>query len=224
MNIELPRIEELDRPLRPSVNSPTFGGRENYCNHLLEPRRDGIDPFLNSLLDRSSPSRRVTSTGSISVRRPRNSRGGTRCNVKYTDQQIDFIDYFRVDQHLSWKEVEAKYAAAFPEDAAKGHKRGPQGLQGVYYRKNKQIPVTDPNNLLVFDEDDNPKTFQCDVREQGKKMNSSIGLLSMHPERAITYPWVSEKHKRQCEKLDKLSLMPPECGSRRDEQREIANF
>ncbi|GKT83840.1 hypothetical protein Ct61P_01690 [Colletotrichum tofieldiae] len=68
-----------------------------------------------------------------------------------------------------------------PEDAAKGHKRGPQGLQGVYYRKNKQIPVTDPNNLLVFDEDDNPKTFQCDVREQGKKMNSSIGLLSMHP-------------------------------------------
>ncbi|GJC95226.1 hypothetical protein ColKHC_04052 [Colletotrichum higginsianum] len=143
-----------------------------------------------------------TSSGACSPsRRPRRSPTGSRCNVKYTIQQVDFIDYFRVDHHLSWKEVEAKYASVFPEDAAKGHKRGPQGLQGVYYRKNKQIPATDPNNLLVFDEDDNPKTFQCDVREQGKKMNNSIGLLGMHPERAITYAWVSEEHKRQYEKL-----------------------
>ncbi|KAJ3951779.1 hypothetical protein N0V92_011796, partial [Colletotrichum tropicale] len=120
--------------------------------------------------------------------------------------QVDFIDYFRVDHHLSWKEVEAKYASVFPEDAAKGHKRGPQGLQGVYYRKNKQIPATDQNNLFVFDEDDNPRTFQCDVREQGKKMNNSIGLLAMHPERAITYSWVSEEHKRQYEKVGMFTL------------------
>ncbi|GKT88287.1 hypothetical protein Ct61P_06137 [Colletotrichum tofieldiae] len=148
-----------------------------------------------------SPRPAASSTGYRPSRRPRRSPTGSRCNVKYTIQQVDFIDYFRVDHHLSWKEVEAKYAAVFPEDAAKGHKRGPQGLQGVYYRKNKQIPATDPNNLLVFDEDDNPKTFQCDVREQGKKMNNSIGLLGMHPERAITYSWVSEEHKRQYEKL-----------------------
>ncbi|KAK2059437.1 hypothetical protein LY76DRAFT_512164 [Colletotrichum caudatum] len=152
-------------------------------------------------------------------RRPRRSPTGSRCNVKYTIQQVDFIDYFRVDHHLSWKEVEAKYAAVFPEDAAKGHKRGPQGLQGVYYRKNKQIPATDANNLLVFDEDDNPKTFQCDVREQGKKMNNSIGLLGMHPERAITYPWVSEEHKRQYEKLGRARQAQLDAAEARKKRR-----
>ncbi|KZL86799.1 hypothetical protein CI238_13053 [Colletotrichum incanum] len=162
---------------------------------------------------------RTSNSACSPSRRPRRSPTGSRCNVKYTIQQVDFIDYFRVDHHLSWKEVEAKYAAVFPEDAAKGHKRGPQGLQGVYYRKNKQIPATDPNNLLVFDEDDNPKTFQCDVREQGKKMNNSIGLLGMHPERAITYSWVSEEHKRQYEKLGRARQAQLDAAEARKKRR-----
>nr|XP_036584671.1 uncharacterized protein CTRU02_05153 [Colletotrichum truncatum]KAF6794321.1 hypothetical protein CTRU02_05153 [Colletotrichum truncatum] len=157
--------------------------------------------------------------GSSPNRRPRRSPTGSRCNVKYTIQQVDFIDYFRVDHHLSWKEVEAKYASVFPEDAAKGHKRGPQGLQGVYYRKNKQIPATDQNNLFIFDEDDNPRTFQCDVREQGKKMNNSIGLLAMHPERAITYSWVSEEHKRQYDKIGRARQAQLDAAEQRKKRR-----
>ncbi|KAK1975878.1 hypothetical protein LZ30DRAFT_693271 [Colletotrichum cereale] len=195
MAVELPRLKELDRPLSSAVTEPTF----RDCNIGRELR--GIDQLLNNQLNRLSLSWILTptATGSISSRK---RRKGTHCNVKYTTQQIDFIDYFRVDQHFSWKEVEVKYSAVFPGDAAQGYKRGPQGLQGVYYRKNKQIPVTDPNNLLVFNKDDNPITFQCDVREQGKK--NSIGLLGMHPERAITYAWVSEEHKRQCKKLGEV--------------------
>ncbi|KAF9874072.1 hypothetical protein CkaCkLH20_08444 [Colletotrichum karsti] len=158
-------------------------------------------------------------TGSSPSRRPRRSPTGSRCNVKYTIQQVDFIDYFRVDHHLSWKEVEAKYASVFPEDAAKGHKRGPQGLQGVYYRKNKQIPATDQNNLFIFDEDDNPRTFQCDVREQGKKMNNSIGLLAMHPERAINYSWVSDEHKRQFEKVGRARQAQLDAAEQRKKRR-----
>ncbi|WYZ40544.1 hypothetical protein EsH8_IV_000885 [Colletotrichum jinshuiense] len=179
----------------------------------------------NSHRNPLSPSRRLQRlpvtlrTGCSPSRRPRRSPTGSRCNVKYTIQQVDFIDYFRVDHHLSWKEVEAKYAAVFPEDAAKGHKRGPQGLQGVYYRKNKQIPATDPNNLLVFDEDDNPKTFQCDVREQGKKMNNSIGLLGMHPERAISYSWVTDEHKRQFEKLGRARQAQLDAAEARKKRR-----
>ncbi|OBR14114.1 hypothetical protein CH63R_02840 [Colletotrichum higginsianum IMI 349063] len=201
--IPLPPMPPMAYP--DALPSPTLGASHHHHHHhhshshahhshpLSPPRR---------LQHRLPVTALRTSSGACSPsRRPRRSPTGSRCNVKYTIQQVDFIDYFRVDHHLSWKEVEAKYASVFPEDAAKGHKRGPQGLQGVYYRKNKQIPATDPNNLLVFDEDDNPKTFQCDVREQGKKMNNSIGLLGMHPERAITYAWVSEEHKRQYEKL-----------------------
>ncbi|KZL81647.1 hypothetical protein CI238_12972 [Colletotrichum incanum] len=102
---------------------------------------------------------------------------------------------------LYGKEVDVKYSAVFFEDTAKGHKRGAQGLQGVCYRKNKQIPVTNLNNLLVFGEEGNTNTIPCDVREQGKKTNNSIGLLGMHSERTITYAWVSEEHERQYEKL-----------------------
>ncbi|KAK1598516.1 uncharacterized protein LY79DRAFT_665712 [Colletotrichum navitas] len=209
----------------PDVPSPTPGvshhhhhhhhhhssSRPHHSHSLTSPRR---------LQHRLPVTALRTPNGACSPsRRPRRSPTGSRCNVKYTIQQVDFIDYFRVDHHLSWKEVEAKYAAVFPEDAAKGHKRGPQGLQGVYYRKNKQIPVTDPNNLLVFDEDDNPKTFQCDVREQGKKMNNSIGLLGMHPERAITYPWVSEEHKRQYEKLGRARQAQLDAAEARKKRR-----
>ncbi|KAK2005259.1 hypothetical protein LZ32DRAFT_546439, partial [Colletotrichum eremochloae] len=124
----------------------------------------------------------------------------SRCNVKYTTEQIDFIDYFRVDHQLSWKDVEVIYAAAFPEDAAKGYKRGPQGLQGVYYRKNKQIPATDQSGHLLFDNNNNLETLQSAVREQAMSQKP-IGLLQMHPERAINYAWVTDEHKSQCKKI-----------------------
>ncbi|GJC90460.1 hypothetical protein ColLi_13298 [Colletotrichum liriopes] len=138
----------------------------------------------------------LKSTGPTSGRRPRKSPTGPRCNVKYTTQQIDFIDYFRVDRQFSWKKVEDEYAAIFPEDAANGYKRGPQGLQGVYYRKNKQIPATDKNDVLLFDDNNNVKTLRREVRKQWR-MHKPIGLLQMHPERAINYAWVTEEHKRQ---------------------------
>ncbi|TDZ31293.1 hypothetical protein C8035_v001786 [Colletotrichum spinosum] len=190
-----PRMIDIPSPTAYRMPMPPMA----YPDALPSPTMNPLSPPGHRRLHRLPVTLRTG--GSSPHRRPRRSPTGSRCNVKYTIQQVDFIDYFRVDHHLSWKEVEAKYASVFPEDAAKGHKRGPQGLQGVYYRKNKQIPATDPNNLFIFDEDDNPRTFQCDVREQGKKMNNSIGLLAMHPERAITYSWVSEEHKRQYEKL-----------------------
>ncbi|KZL88082.1 hypothetical protein CI238_10856 [Colletotrichum incanum] len=190
MNIGLPRLQELDRPLSPAVTVSAFDGQS------MRSQMGDIDKFLIGLLNRRSMSQRLKSksTRLTSARRPRKSPTGPRCNVKYTIQQIDFIDYFRVDHQLSWKDVEVKYAAVFPEDAAKGYRRGPQGLQGVYYRKNKQIPATDENNLLLFDDENNLKTLVSIVREQNK-MHKPIGLLQMHPERAINYPWVTDEHK-----------------------------
>lgn len=197
--IRLPRLRELDKPLSPNVTVSAFNGQS------LIPQLGDIDEFLIDLLNRRSETQRLKPTTSTSARRPkRKSPTGPRCNVKYTTQQIDFIDYFRVDHQLSWKDVEVKYAAVFPEDAAKGHKRGPQGLQGVYYRKNKQIPATNENNLFLFDEDNNLKTLKSVVREQNKKQKP-IGLLKMHPERAINYDWVTEEHKSQYEEIGNVS-------------------
>ncbi|KAK1955811.1 hypothetical protein LY78DRAFT_686581 [Colletotrichum sublineola] len=209
--ITLPRLRELDyRPLelefvpspgflRPSSSSSSISGAGPRWSSL---ESIGASSSTKSRPELASPRRHQHRLPVTALRipngacgpsgRPRRSTKGSRCNVKYTIQQVDFIDYFRVDHGLSWKEVETKYAATFSEDATKGHKRGQSGLQGVFYRKNKQIPATDHNN---------PKTSQCYVGKKRKGNNNSIGLLNMHPERAITYAWVSDEHKRQYEEL-----------------------
>ncbi|KDN71082.1 hypothetical protein CSUB01_12582 [Colletotrichum sublineola] len=61
-------------------------------------------------------------------------------------------------------------------------------------------------------------TSQCYVGKKRKGNNNSIGLLNMHPERAITYAWVSDEHKRQYEELGgflSLSSQPFHNRSRR---------
>ncbi|KZL79185.1 hypothetical protein CI238_13532, partial [Colletotrichum incanum] len=78
-------------------------------------------------------------TGATASRRPRRSTSRPHCNVRYTPEQVCCIDYLRDDCRLSWKEVAEKYASVFPGDAEQGHKRGTQGLQGVYYRNNKRM-------------------------------------------------------------------------------------
>ncbi|KAK6206200.1 hypothetical protein QIS74_13619 [Colletotrichum tabaci] len=189
MSIRLPRLKELNRPLGPVITISTFESQRIRSSGLK-------------------------STRPTPARIRRQSPTGTRCNVKYTTQQVDFIDYFRVDQKLPWKEVEVKYAAFFPEDAAKGCKRGPQGLQGVYYRKNKRIPATDEENLLLFDDDNNLKTLESVVRQQNE-MQKPMGLLQMHPERAINYPWVTEEHKRQYKRIGRARQAQLDAAKRR---------
>ncbi|EEY22735.1 hypothetical protein ACHAQF_006621 [Verticillium nonalfalfae] len=120
---------------------------------------------------------------------------GTRCNVKYTIEQKDFIDYWRIDRHdreTPWDDVNREYNAQF-----KGPLRRNGGLQSAYYRENKKIPVTDAQGLLVFDEFDEVKTIELPVRDAKARLIKSIGLLSTHPERAIHYSWVSKEHKRK---------------------------
>lgn len=122
---------------------------------------------------------------------------GSRCNVKYTIEQKDFIDYWRIDRHereTAWEEVVREYNAQF-----KGPHRAEGGLQSAWYRENKKIPIADAEGLLIFNDNDEIRTSEVPVREAKGKFHSvkSIGLLATHPERAIEYPWVSREHKRQ---------------------------
>ncbi|WQF76923.1 hypothetical protein CDEST_01937 [Colletotrichum destructivum] len=80
-------------------------------------------------------------TGATTSRRPRRSTSRPHCNVRYTPEQVGCIDYLRDNCGLSWREVAEKYASIFPGDAEQGHERGAQGLQGVYYRKNRRMSI-----------------------------------------------------------------------------------
>lgn len=131
--------------------------------------------------------------------RPRRSppTRGSRCNIKYTIEQKDFIDYWRIDRQdreTPWDDVVREFNRQF-----KGPHRRNGGLQSAYYRENKKIPVTDRDGMLVFDAAGEIKTIEVPVREAKGKLHSikAIGLLATHPERAIRYPWVSSEHKRK---------------------------
>ncbi|PKS10306.1 hypothetical protein jhhlp_002057 [Lomentospora prolificans] len=120
---------------------------------------------------------------------PTNPTGLPRTNRKYTQEQIDFVLYLRVDRKMNWSEVIPAYMNQFPEEVG----RTTPGLQGSFYRENLAIPVTDANGDLMFDENGEQIVQVSKVRDQPKK----IGLLDRYPDRAIDYPWVEYKDKHR---------------------------
>ncbi|KZL80045.1 hypothetical protein CI238_12773 [Colletotrichum incanum] len=175
-SITLPRLRELDLPLKDI--EPISGP-----GSTLSPSASGLRPGKSNICSSHHPHLSYT-------------------KKHYDDEEVDFIRYFRVDCSLNWKEVLEEYNDGFCKDAKNGHKRNLVGLQSVYYRNNKEIPLIDPNGLLMFDEDHKPRTISWEVRKQ-RNASTVVGLLTIHPERAITYPWVSKEHKKQCEELGK---------------------
>lgn len=127
-------------------------------------------------------------------RRPRKSptyaAGHTRNNRKYTPEQVDFICYHHVDKKKNWAEVREAYRRYFPSEA----NRTASGLQGSYYRLNLQVPVTDHNGNLIFNDDGSLQVKTAKVRDQA---GNRIGLLNRYPNRAIEYDWVDEQDKRR---------------------------
>lgn len=120
---------------------------------------------------------------------PTNPTGLPRTNRKYTQEQIDFVLYLRVDRKMNWTEVIPAYMRQFPSEVG----RTTPGLQGSFYRENLAIPVTDPNGDLMFDENGEQIVQVSKVRDQPKK----IGLLDRYPDRALDYTWVEFKDKQR---------------------------
>ncbi|KAF4881076.1 hypothetical protein CGCFRS4_v015918 [Colletotrichum fructicola] len=94
--------------------------------------------------------------------------------------------------------MEKLYAFVFSRDVALGIYRKPQALMERYRRLGRRFPVTDNQNLLVFDGNHDPRTLKI---KDNKSINTSTGLLTVHPERALKYSWVSETHKMQVEQI-----------------------
>jgi hypothetical protein len=192
------------QPLEPSLPLPAGPPLLDYASSARVARQtwrtDSSSPPAEDRLNSGahSPSL-LPDPASLSFRNRRSSpsKGSTRhmskktphCNLKYRNEQLDFILYWNGDKLLAWKDVVAKFRETFPAEQI----RGIQGLQGVFYRQNKGIPMTDENGELVFDDNDNVRTVEVKVREQ----NHKIGLLDRYPERAIMYRWVEEEDKRR---------------------------
>ncbi|KAG7137114.1 hypothetical protein HYQ45_005489 [Verticillium longisporum] len=199
--LSLPRLPELDlislETLASHYARSSADSRLNNNDSLTRRPRLDVDAASTYRRHFQPPTPLSPMSSPHRIQKPKRNppARGTRCNVKYTIEQKDFIDYWRIDRHdreTPWDDVNREYNAQF-----KGPLRRNGGLQSAYYRENKKIPVTDAQGLLVFDEFGEVKTIELPVRDAKARLIKSIGLLSTHPERAIHYSWVSKEHKRK---------------------------
>lgn len=135
-------------------------------------------------------------------------------NTRYTQEEMDFIRYHKVDLAKPWGEVELVFGHAFPVDASK--QRHQQGVQGVFYREHKTMPMLDPTtNSFVYLPNGHVKAIQMKCREQKaaeamfREMTETgkiFGLLNLFPEAALTYSWVRDEDKLRIASLGKYFL------------------
>jgi hypothetical protein len=113
---------------------------------------------------------------------------------------MDYIRYSKVDQKLSWKEIERNFATRFPS-----LDRAEQGIQGVYYRQNKMLPRVDlESNRLVYLP--NGHIEPIDVKCRAQEHKQTYGLINLFTEDCLNYRWMRKEHRRRA---IELGMSPP---------------
>lgn len=99
---------------------------------------------------------------------PRQSEGTERRQFRppYSEEEVDFIWYHRIDLGYDWADVERAYQHQFPNSGREGF----TGIQCKYYR--------------FCDEKGIPK-----VRDRSKE-SSQVELYGMRARSGRTYPWM----------------------------------
>ncbi|KAI1426236.1 hypothetical protein F5Y12DRAFT_301564 [Xylaria sp. FL1777] len=122
---------------------------------------------------------------------------GSHCNIKYLVEELDYIRYHRVDLARAWKPIASDFQAMFPMSI---FPRGEGGLQGVYYRQHKMLPLIS-DGQLVFMENGHVEPVWVKTKKQTEK-NQLYGLIYLFPERAMNYSWVSLLDRQRAYELN----------------------
>ncbi|KAI0480874.1 hypothetical protein GGR56DRAFT_293686 [Xylariaceae sp. FL0804] len=137
---------------------------------------------------------RTVSSRAPTKKSRRNSEGS---NIKYNREENDFIRYYHHDSPCKWEDCNRKFMDTFPDSP----KRAKSGLQGVYYRDNKRVPLVNKSTgELVFLSNGHVAVEDKRCGEQ-KAQWQYYGLAYLFPERAVAYPWVSAEHRRYAAEL-----------------------
>ncbi|KAI1634112.1 hypothetical protein F4809DRAFT_541783 [Biscogniauxia mediterranea] len=150
--------------------------------------------------------------------KPKKKRAGSKepphCNIKYSQEERDFLRYYNKDLKYSWKEITHFFGARFPM-AEEFRRRRVQGVQGVSYRDNQHIPDIVPRrNQLVFLPNGHVATTSKKVRKQGNDRRR-FGLVYLYPERAMKYDWVREEDRQLAAEINRERI-PQRAQARRD--------
>ncbi|KAI1360427.1 hypothetical protein F5Y08DRAFT_47307 [Xylaria arbuscula] len=131
---------------------------------------------------------------------PEKRQKGGHCNIKYTTEELDYIRYHRVDLGESWKQIEEHFTRMFPMDKfPDGRVTG--GLQGVYYRQHKVLPVI-INGQLQFMENGHVLCDWKKMRQREPHDKHLYSLLHLYPDRAMKYPWIPRDYRQRALELN----------------------
>ncbi|KAJ8127957.1 hypothetical protein O1611_g5679 [Lasiodiplodia mahajangana] len=101
----------------------------------------------------------------------RKAKGG-HCNVKYSDEQKDFVRYHRADLAIKWDNITKVYENQFKDCP---EHRETQGLQGICYRKNDDLPrIQVPKRSTTFHSKDDPKFRSIDTSQLPAIVNGRL--------------------------------------------------
>ncbi|KAI1502764.1 hypothetical protein F5X99DRAFT_417749 [Biscogniauxia marginata] len=191
----LPQIEGLSEP---SLDiSLDFTNKFHRAEHHSPPERYSY--CFQSRQESSSPPREI-------VKKERaKSKNGPHCNIKYSLEEKDFMRYQKHEMKHSWNTITKLFGAKFP--MVEGFKREQQGVQGILYRENQNIPDIVPGrNELRFLPNGHVASISKKVREQGNDKRK-YGLVYLYPERAMGYSWVSPEDRREAAELNKERVL-----------------
>jgi hypothetical protein len=132
--------------------------------------------------------------------RAKPKQGGKHLNVKYLVEELDYIRYHNVDLSQPWELVKVNFCAEFSHTKVADKRKVP-GLQGGYYRQNKQLPHI-VEGQLVFMENGHVEPACVQKREQKAKKHL-FTLVYLFPERA-QYPWMLPKDRQRAAELRKF--------------------
>ncbi|KAI0603055.1 hypothetical protein F4775DRAFT_10444 [Biscogniauxia sp. FL1348] len=186
----LPRIAGLSEPLTIPVD---------FTNQFHESEQK----WPSKIFDHCHQSRQQSPPPEKKSKKKRsNSKEPPHCNIKYSQEEKDFLRYCNKELKYSWKEITQIFGAKFPM-AEEFRRRKVQGVQGVNYRDNKHIPDIVPRrNQLVFLPNGHVAATSKKVGQQGNDKRK-FGLVYLYPERAMKYPWVREEDRRLAEELNR---------------------
>ncbi|KAJ2898711.1 hypothetical protein MKZ38_003762 [Zalerion maritima] len=179
------------QPLVPrATHSSTYGIQKPYRYHH---QQGPVPRPVSWQLHHSSPMIQKSKRKPPRKDKPHN-------NKQYDLEQTDYIRYLTADLGIPWDDIVTEYSKYW-ETRVDHPPRDRQGLQGVFYRKNKTIPAFSREGKLVLNHDGDPEIWTLKVRKakefaKDEHKKDRLKLSFLWPERALQYPWVVEEHKK----------------------------
>lgn len=184
----------------------SFAIRPTTSSSKSKPSRTGSkSPSLRqpASIQRPGPQKR---------KKPQKQDTEAHCNIKYQDEQQDFIIYLHDDLSMTWAQIKEAYNKQFTQ----GPQREVGGLQSILYRLNEVCPVRTEDGLLKFGvEVRDPKTNEllsgkynqhdnevgpAFVRGKGK-----VSLIDRYAEQVVegNWSWIRPQDMERARELGK---------------------